>query len=94
MAENGTALVVDDERIAARNLEHLMKKEGYDVRSAQSGAAAFALLEQQPFDVVLTDLRMEKIDGMAGPRPLQGAAPGRGGDPLTGYATTDRRCRR
>ena len=64
MTENPSILVVDDERIAARNLEHLMKKEGYDVRAVQTGAAALALLEQRPFDVVLTDLRMEKIDGM------------------------------
>lgn len=57
-------LIVDDERIALKNLEHVMKKEGYDVVGTQNGQAAVKLLEEERFDVVLTDLRMEKVDGM------------------------------
>lgn len=60
----GKLLIVDDEKIAMKNLEHVMKKEGYDVTASQSGSNALTLLEKQPFDVVLTDLRMEKVDGM------------------------------
>ena len=57
-------LIVDDEKIAVKNLEYVMRKEGYAVTTATSGMAALRLLEQHPFDVVLTDLRMEKVDGM------------------------------
>jgi two-component system response regulator HydG len=57
-------LIVDDERIALKNLEHVMKKEEYDVVSTQSGQNALKLLEEQRFDVILTDLKMEKVDGM------------------------------
>ena len=57
-------LIVDDEKIALKNLEHIMKKEGYEVVGTQSGPNALKLLEEQPFDVVLTDLRMEKVDGL------------------------------
>lgn len=57
-------LIVDDERIALRNLEHVMKKEGYEVTGTQSGPNALKLLGERYFDVVLTDLRMEKVDGM------------------------------
>ncbi len=64
MQEKAKILVIDDERIALRNLEHVMKKEGYDVTATQSGPNALKLLEEQKFDVVLTDLRMEKVDGM------------------------------
>jgi len=64
MQSSARILIVDDERVALRNLEHVMKKEGYEVTSTQSGANAITLLEEQRFDVVLTDLRMEKIDGM------------------------------
>ncbi|MDP2879379.1 MAG: response regulator, partial [Sulfuricella sp.] len=64
MANQGKLLIVDDEKIALKNLEHVLKKEGYEVAATQSGANALALLEKQPFDVVLTDLRMEKVDGM------------------------------
>ena len=47
-----------------RNLGHVFRKEGYDVTTCQSGPAGLKALEQQRFDVVLTDLRMEKVDGM------------------------------
>jgi DNA-binding NtrC family response regulator len=60
----GRLLIVDDEKVAVRNLEHVMKKEGYEVVATQSGSNALAHLEAQAFDVVLTDLRMEKVDGM------------------------------
>ena len=56
-------LIVDDEQIALRNLEHIMKKEGYEVTATQSGQNALKLLEEQQFDLVLTDLKMEKVDG-------------------------------
>ncbi len=63
---NNTAklLIVDDEKITLKNLEHAMKKEGYEVVGTYSGPNALKLIEGQEFDVVLTDLRMEKVDGM------------------------------
>lgn len=64
MQQNAKILIIDDEKIALKNLEHVMKKEGYSVVATQSGQNALKLLEEQSFDVVLTDLRMEKVDGM------------------------------
>ena len=89
MSDKASILVVDDERIAARNLEHLLKKEGYDLCTAQSGAAALALLEQRPFDVVLTDLRMEKVDGMQVLARCRTLHPDAEVILVTGYATTE-----
>ncbi|MDI6746453.1 MAG: sigma-54 dependent transcriptional regulator [Rhodocyclaceae bacterium] len=60
----GRLLIIDDERVAVKNLEHVLKKEGYEVLATQSSVNALAQLDKQAFDVVLTDLRMEKIDGM------------------------------
>ncbi len=57
-------LVVDDEKIAVRNLEHILKKEGYTVVTSDSGVEAVKKLEASDFDIVITDLRMEKIDGI------------------------------
>lgn len=57
-------LIVDDEKIALKNLEHILKNEGYEITTTQSGQTALKLLDEQFFDVVLTDLRMEKVDGM------------------------------
>ena len=45
----GRILIADDERIVVRNLEQVFKKDGYEVAGTQSGAAALALLEKQPW---------------------------------------------
>lgn len=62
--ETSWILIVDDEEVAVRNLTYAMNKEGYHIIGVNSGAAALAALDEQPFDIVLTDLRMESIDGM------------------------------
>jgi len=82
-------LIIDDERIALRNLEHIMKKEGYDVTGTQSGPNALKLLEDQHFDVVLTDLRMEKVDGMQILKKARELYPDTEVIMITGYATLD-----
>ncbi|HEU4383487.1 MAG TPA: sigma-54 dependent transcriptional regulator [Anaeromyxobacteraceae bacterium] len=57
-------LVVDDEPIALRNLERVLSKEGYQVSTASNGQSALRLFRARAADVVLTDLRMEKVDGL------------------------------
>jgi DNA-binding NtrC family response regulator len=61
---SGKLLIVDDDKVALKNLEQVMKKAGHAVVATQSGGNALALLEKQPFDVVLSELRMDKVDGM------------------------------
>lgn len=56
-------LIVEDEKFALKNLVHIMKKEGYDTTGTSSGPQAIKLLQKQEFDLVLTDLKMEKVDG-------------------------------
>jgi DNA-binding NtrC family response regulator len=89
MQGSGKLLIIDDERIALRNLEHIMKKEGYDVVGTQSGPNALRLLEEQQFDVVLTDLRMEKVDGMQILKKTRELSPDTEVIMITGYATLD-----
>ena len=86
---NGKLLIVDDEKVALKNLEHVMKKEGYEVTATQSGANALAFLEKQPFDVVLTDLRMEKVDGMQILKKCRDDFPDTEVVLITGYATLE-----
>ena len=85
----GRVLIVDDEAIALRNLRHVMSKEGYAVTATASGAEALALLEAQAFDVVLTDLRMEQVDGMAVLQKSRALHPEAEVILITGHATTD-----
>jgi DNA-binding NtrC family response regulator len=62
--KRGKILIVEDELIARENLDHVLTKEGYDTVAVDSGIRAFKELEQQEFDLVLTDLRMQQVDGM------------------------------
>lgn len=64
MNNNARMLIVDDEKITLRSLVNAMKKEGYEVVGTNSGANALRHLDEQAFDIVLTDLRMENVDGM------------------------------
>lgn len=57
-------LIADDERIARENLEHVLRREGYEAVPVESGAAAIRELEKDEYDLVMTDLRMQPVDGM------------------------------
>ncbi len=64
-AASGRILIVDDEVTAVENLAHVCRKAGYIVTTRMSGMAAIEALERGKFDIVLTDLKMEAVDGMA-----------------------------
>jgi DNA-binding NtrC family response regulator len=66
-----------------------MKKEGYDVVGTQSGQNAIRLLEEEMFDVVLTDLKMEKVDGMEILKRTRDLYPDTEVIMITGFATLE-----
>jgi ATP-dependent Lon protease len=57
-------LVVDDEEMTRKNLDHVLVREGCEVMTAGGGAEALDLLEKHSFEVIITDLKMENVDGM------------------------------
>jgi two-component system response regulator HydG len=57
-------LVVDDEQPHAETLAEALSMSGYSCRTAYSGAQALALLETEPFDILVTDLVMKRMDGI------------------------------
>lgn len=59
-----SVLIIDDEPIAIKNLSHVLTREGYSVTARSTGSGGFKVLEEQQFDVVITDLKMDKVDGM------------------------------
>ena len=89
MQKHGKVLIVDDEEVALRNLKHVMTKEGYDVVGTQSSEEALSLIQGQPFEVVLTDLRMEKVDGMQLLKACRENSPETEVIMITGYATAE-----
>src|SRR5512137_76182 len=64
-APAGRVLVVDDQRNMRVTTAIVLRQAGYEVAEAGSGAAALERLGAESFDVVLTDLRMGDVDGMA-----------------------------
>ena len=58
-----TLLLVDDEANILASLRRLFRPLGYTVHTAESGAAGLAILEQEPIDVVISDMRMPQMDG-------------------------------
>ena len=57
-------LVVDDERSMREMLEILLRREGHDVRVAENGTRAVALLQSQPFDMLISDVKMPDVSGI------------------------------
>ncbi|MDB5308045.1 MAG: sigma-54-dependent Fis family transcriptional regulator [Gemmataceae bacterium] len=58
-------LVIDDDRRLAETIAESLDRRGHACTVATSGKAGAAKVEQETFDVVLTDLRMAEIDGLA-----------------------------
>jgi two-component system response regulator HydG len=64
MSEKSRILVVDDEESHRIMLRAVLKEEGYDVSEASDGADAVKAVEQEPFDLILLDIRMRTMDGI------------------------------
>jgi DNA-binding NtrC family response regulator len=82
-----TILVVDDEINICRAVEKILVKIGLRVRFALNGEEALALLTSEPFDAVLTDLKMSRLGGMEVLRRAQEVHPGIPVIVMTGFAS-------
>jgi DNA-binding NtrC family response regulator len=80
-------LVVDDEKDICMALNFLLSKEGYDVREAYNGEQAVELIQQENFDVILTDIRMGKMDGFEVLKQTQKISPDSSVIMMTAFAS-------
>ncbi len=80
-------LLVDDEPGQRAILEEIIRDEGHDVEVAESGEQALLLLEQGSWDLMVTDLRMPGMDGVALMRAARKLHPGLTVILMTAYAT-------
>ncbi len=71
----GHILVVDDEPSMRTTLSILLKREGYQVSQAGDGIEALKMLKPGQYDMILTDLKMEGVDGMELLRRVKAADP-------------------
>jgi two-component system, NtrC family, response regulator PilR len=82
-------LVVDDEQSLREVLSIMLKRAGYAVTSATDGEEAVELLQKEIYDLVITDLRMPKIDGMEVLKAVKSASPETVVLIITAFASAD-----
>ena len=80
-------LVVDDESKVREHFTEFLKHEGFEVHAAENGEIAINMTRQGLYDVILIDLNMPKVDGMAVLRHLVDHLQESIGIILTGHAT-------
>jgi len=80
-------LVVDDEKMTRMNLDHVLTKEGYEVVTAANGMEALEVLEKGGLDLIVTDFKMQKVDGMGILEKAKAKDPNIEVIMITGYAT-------
>ena len=82
-------LVVDDERGLREVLSIMLKRAGYAVIEASDGEEAIGHIDKEIFDLVITDLRMPKADGMAVLKAVKSSSPETVVLVITAFATAD-----
>ncbi len=85
--ERPRILVVDDDLSVCKSCEKILVRDGCDVKVVLSGKNALLLLEEEPFDLVFTDLKMAQMGGMELLQSLRERFPEIVPVVITGYAT-------
>lgn len=84
-----SVLILDDEPIVSKRLKPALEKIGYEVESFYKSAEAMARVGERRFDIVVTDLKMEGIDGMQFLAEVKKLSPSTEVIVITGFATLD-----
>ena len=82
-------LVLDDEQHMVDILAMVLRREGYEVVTHISSQAALAALESEPFDLLITDLKMPDVDGLGVLKHARTACPELPVILITAHATVD-----
>ena len=82
-------LVVDDEDVIREGMRRILEAEGYRVQTAASGPAARETIQEEVFDLVITDLKMPGMDGIEVLKAIKILQPGVPVMIITGYSTVD-----
>ncbi|MFZ3044537.1 MAG: sigma-54 dependent transcriptional regulator [Desulfatirhabdiaceae bacterium] len=82
-------LIADDDRIARENLEYILKRDGYRVTAVDSGDAAIQEIVRSEPDLVMTDLKMQPVDGATVLKKTRERYPDTEVIVITGYATVN-----
>jgi DNA-binding NtrC family response regulator len=89
MSEKLKVLVLDDEPIVCKRLKPSLEKSGYEVEVFDDAQLALNRIDEQEFDIVVTDVRMEEIDGIEVLEHVQRKSSRTKVIIITGYATVE-----
>lgn len=82
-------LVVDDEESIREFLEIMLKKEGYEITTAEDGQIALDLMKKKSFDMVISDMQMPNVTGMELLKKVKEQSPDIVFMMITAFATTE-----
>lgn len=82
-------LVIDDEPIVGKRLKQLFIKMGLEVETYTNPVSAMEVIQRYPFDIVVTDLKMNGMDGMEVLKRVKDINPEAKVVIITGYAQLD-----
>ncbi|MEW5984452.1 MAG: sigma-54 dependent transcriptional regulator [Acidobacteriota bacterium] len=85
----GRILVVDDEASLRELLDIMLRREGYAVLLAEDGRTALSILEREPVDLLISDIKMPDISGVEVLREAKRLDPDIVGIMITAFASTD-----
>jgi len=89
MAQSLEVLILDDEPIVGKRLKPALEKDGYVVEVFEDGRLALARLGEKEFDIVVTDVRMDEVDGIQVLEAVQRMSSRTKVIIITGYATVE-----
>ncbi|MFH1216424.1 MAG: response regulator [Pseudomonadota bacterium] len=87
--EQTSILILDDEPIVSKRLKPSLEKKGYEVETFTSSMDALMRTRQRTFDIVITDLKMEGLDGMEFLTEVKAKSPSTEVIVITGFATME-----
>jgi DNA-binding NtrC family response regulator len=89
MTEAIEVLLLDDEPIVGRRLQPSLVKDGYRVEIFTDSQEALNRLREKEFDIVVTDIRMNEVDGLEILEQVKARSPRTQVILITGYATIE-----
>ncbi len=89
MSDKNRILIVDDDEVVRRSYLRSLQSDSFKVAAASNGDEALRAMEQDPFDVVLLDMRMPGQNGLSVLRTIKQKWPESEVVIITGYPTVD-----